>query len=177
MTSLREKFEAWYIGLMVQHGFSPPSDLKSLEGEHGDYREHAFLHGCWMGYQGAVKARNPSPEDFIVWPDGFSCERSELSQFNHRSDDYELVRAGSGVHQLLSDLMAPAPTLDEERAAHDEQAFQDECMMTVEIDGQHHQRRIDHMDHTGQQVPALFDGEEAMYTLDGAVIIIRTHVP
>lgn len=28
---------------------------------------------------------------WVIWPDNFMCELSELSQFQHRSDDYKII--------------------------------------------------------------------------------------
>lgn len=33
----------------------------------------------------------PSDDDLIVWPDGTTCYRSELSEFGYMSDDYEVI--------------------------------------------------------------------------------------
>ena len=30
-------------------------------------------------------------DDLIIWPCGEWCFRSELHQFNHKSDDYEVI--------------------------------------------------------------------------------------
>ena len=32
-----------------------------------------------------------SPEDYIRWPDGTVCYRSELWGYQHKSDDYEVI--------------------------------------------------------------------------------------
>lgn len=36
-----------------------------------------------------------SPDDVIVWPCGTWCHRYEISQFAHKSDDFQVLRAGS----------------------------------------------------------------------------------
>lgn len=36
-----------------------------------------------------------SPEDLIIWPCGIWCHRFELSDFSHKSDDYEVIQAGT----------------------------------------------------------------------------------
>lgn len=42
-------------------------------------------------------------DDLIVWSDGTVCMGSELHQMAHMSDDYEVVKPGTGVYQLVSD--------------------------------------------------------------------------
>lgn len=47
-------------------------------------------------------------DDLIVWPDGHWCRREELGGMGHRSDDFEVVRVGTGVHQALFDAAVPS---------------------------------------------------------------------
>lgn len=44
-------------------------------------------------------------DDMAVWADGTWCYGHELHEMTHMSDDYEVVKLGSGVYQLLSDLI------------------------------------------------------------------------
>lgn len=44
----------------------------------------------------------PSNEDLVVWPDGEWCYREELNQMTYKSDDYEIVMIGTGVHQAIT---------------------------------------------------------------------------
>lgn len=37
----------------------------------------------------------PDPEDVILWPDYTWCWRHELSEMNHKSDDFQIVYAGT----------------------------------------------------------------------------------
>lgn len=41
------------------------------------------------------------PDDLIVWPDGTRCTRAELDEMRHRSDDFELIPAGSAKWEEL----------------------------------------------------------------------------
>ena len=48
----------------------------------------------------------PSGDDLIVWPDGTTCYRSELSEFGYMSDDYEVIPYGTErYHALTKDLV------------------------------------------------------------------------
>lgn len=40
-------------------------------------------------------------EDLIVWPDGTQCYRSEMGEYTHKSDDYEVVAFGSVRYNQL----------------------------------------------------------------------------
>lgn len=42
--------------------------------------------------------------DLIVWADGTVCMGGELHQMTHMSDDYEVIKPGTGVYQLVSDV-------------------------------------------------------------------------
>lgn len=42
-----------------------------------------------------------SSEDLVVWPDGTTCFHHELSQFGHKSDDYEVVPQGTALYDEL----------------------------------------------------------------------------
>lgn len=33
----------------------------------------------------------PCGEDLLIWPDGTECNRSELAEFTHKSDDYMVI--------------------------------------------------------------------------------------
>lgn len=35
--------------------------------------------------------RPTNPDDLVIWPDGTKCMRYELPDFQHMSDDYEIV--------------------------------------------------------------------------------------
>jgi hypothetical protein len=37
----------------------------------------------------------PDQDDVILWPCGEWCYRYELEEFNHKSDDYEVIAFGS----------------------------------------------------------------------------------
>ena len=43
----------------------------------------------------------PCSDDLILWPCGTWCYRHELSEFTHKSDDYEEVVFGSARYELL----------------------------------------------------------------------------
>lgn len=45
------------------------------------------------------KAR-PSPDDVILWPDDSWCYRHELAEFNHKSDDYEVLAVGASAYAV-----------------------------------------------------------------------------
>jgi hypothetical protein len=36
-----------------------------------------------------------SPDDVLIWPCGTYCQRYQLAEHGHLSDDYELLKAGS----------------------------------------------------------------------------------
>lgn len=40
-------------------------------------------------------------DDLIVWPDGTQCFRSEMAEYTHMSDDYEVVSFGSVRYNQL----------------------------------------------------------------------------
>jgi hypothetical protein len=42
-------------------------------------------------------------EDLIVWADGTWCYRYELEEMTYMSDDYEVVRFGTGRHEALTE--------------------------------------------------------------------------
>jgi hypothetical protein len=46
--------------------------------------------------------QTPSPDDIILWPDDFHCFRSELSEFNDKSDDYRVVYFGTAEWNELA---------------------------------------------------------------------------
>ena len=58
---------------------TPPASSDSSSGLAAD----SALVGC------------SSPDDVIVWPCGTWCHRYELSQFYDKSDDFQVLRAGS----------------------------------------------------------------------------------
>jgi len=41
------------------------------------------------------------PDDLIVWPCGTQCFRSEVAEYTHMSDDYEVVSFGSVRYNQL----------------------------------------------------------------------------
>ncbi len=43
-----------------------------------------------------------NPDDLIVWANGNYCRGYELADMTDASDDFEVVRYGTGVHLLLS---------------------------------------------------------------------------
>lgn len=55
-----------------------------------------------------------NPDDVIRWPDDSWCYRHELAEFNHKSDDYEVLAVGTpayAVHQAReAPRSRPAPT-------------------------------------------------------------------
>lgn len=53
---------------------------------------------------GLVPCYNNCPDDLIIWPCGTQCFRSELPEFTHKSDDYEVVSFGSVRYNQLVDL-------------------------------------------------------------------------
>ena len=50
----------------------------------------------------AQQLSEPSGDDLIVWPDGTTCYRSELSEFGHMSDDYEVIPFGTERYIALT---------------------------------------------------------------------------
>lgn len=48
-----------------------------------------------MTFDQPLPLRLPDSEDLLIWADGTWCYRYELSEFNHMSDDYELVEFDS----------------------------------------------------------------------------------
>ena len=49
-----------------------------------------------------------SPDDICMWPDGTWCYRSELSEYSHMSDDYEVYPEGSQIWAAVTDDWAGA---------------------------------------------------------------------
>ena len=48
-------------------------------------------------------------DDIIVWPDGFWCFRYQLHEFNHLSDDYQVLKDDSEEHrEFLEELSSQA---------------------------------------------------------------------
>ena len=43
-----------------------------------------------------------NPDDIVIWPDAYWCFASELSEHNHRSDDYQIVRVNTAKWQELT---------------------------------------------------------------------------
>lgn len=41
------------------------------------------------------------PDDVFRWPDGVWCYRTELDEYGHKSDDYELIKFGSSEWDRL----------------------------------------------------------------------------
>ena len=52
------------------------------------------------------KPQKTSPDDFILWPCGSHCLRSELGDFSHQSDDYLVMFDGTPEHDAFLDLLA-----------------------------------------------------------------------
>ena len=46
--------------------------------------------------------RKRSGDDLVVWPDGTTCFYSELSGFNHKSDDFQILTEGSPEWELVA---------------------------------------------------------------------------
>lgn len=50
-----------------------------------------------------------SVDDFVVWPCGTWCYRSELPQMIHKSDDFEIIPAFSDDwHEFIPELLVPS---------------------------------------------------------------------
>ena len=61
------------------------------------------------------------PNDVILWPCGTWCYREELHEFGHKSDDYEVIPAGSIRARDIAldphiDGVVPIPVTDAEQA-------------------------------------------------------------
>lgn len=56
---IRIEFEEWYRALFMRNRESEltPERMIELRGAFGDYRGYGFMHGCWIGWQGARGAR------------------------------------------------------------------------------------------------------------------------
>lgn len=60
-----------------------------------------FAHGdktnfCCIVIRVAVAAPAPaSPDDVLFWPCNTWCYRSQLAEFSHLSDDFQVIKAGS----------------------------------------------------------------------------------
>ena len=55
---LRIEFELWYLAKWRATSWGRPEDktieaVIAMRGSYGDYRDFAYLHGCWVGYCGA----------------------------------------------------------------------------------------------------------------------------
>lgn len=37
----------------------------------------------------------PGAEDFLIWPCGTYCQRYQLAEYSHLSDDYQVLKAGT----------------------------------------------------------------------------------
>ena len=50
---IRQVFEQWFSqqNLRVTGNDISPADMQKLRGESGDYNKHAYMHGCWIGWQ------------------------------------------------------------------------------------------------------------------------------
>lgn len=46
--------------------------------------------------------RPASPDDILRWPDGHWCFRSDLADFGHKSDDYEVLTEDHPEYPLLT---------------------------------------------------------------------------
>lgn len=55
-----------------------------------------------FGAQRQAAATDTSSEDILLWADGTSCFRHELSEMTHISDDYEVIKFGTTEHDRLS---------------------------------------------------------------------------
>lgn len=49
------------------------------------------------------------PDDVILWPDDTWCYRHELAEFNHKSDDYEVLAVGTPAYEAHQGREAPRP--------------------------------------------------------------------
>ena len=57
----RADFEAWYVEHFKKHTGRKDFTLEvmqSMRGLHNDYRENAYLHGLWIGYQAALQSQS-----------------------------------------------------------------------------------------------------------------------
>ena len=89
-----------------------PTDLITFPRSafHGDadlFAHASLLHTLLK--QHLERNRGVAPDDLLVWPDGTFCYGDELGEMRYMSDDFEIVRAGSGSHQLLSNYLDPLP--------------------------------------------------------------------
>ncbi|PVZ56545.1 hypothetical protein C9422_18655 [Pseudomonas sp. B1(2018)] len=50
---VRQSFEQWFAlrNLHVTGNHLTLADMQMLRGPSGDYNKHAYMHGCWIGWQ------------------------------------------------------------------------------------------------------------------------------
>lgn len=66
-------------------------------------------------YNNHHSPRAIKPDDLIVWADSTWCFRYELSQYNHMSNDYSVIKADSKEWlAFISDILAPTETTPRE---------------------------------------------------------------
>lgn len=51
-----------------------------------------WIEGSQMALYKFAESLLDDGEDYLLWPDGTYCERHELEQMNHMSDDYAVVK-------------------------------------------------------------------------------------
>ena len=49
--------------------------------------------GVFMSYESFICTQLNSDDDVFLWPDSVWCYRTELNDFSHKSDDYEILYA------------------------------------------------------------------------------------
>lgn len=54
---------------------------------------------------GLVPRYNNCPDDLIIWPCGTQCFRSELPEFTHMSDDYEVIGPSNERYAALCETL------------------------------------------------------------------------
>jgi len=59
------------------------------------------------------------PDDICLWADGTFCSRSELNEFSHMSDDYEVLSYGTSQWDSFTQA-ADALSPEELKAWHQE---------------------------------------------------------
>ncbi|EJM92431.1 hypothetical protein [Pseudomonas sp. GM67] len=59
---VRQSFEQWFAlrNLHVTGNDLTLAEMMKLRGPSGDYNKHAYMHGCWIGWQ-ACNAQKSQP--------------------------------------------------------------------------------------------------------------------
>ena len=100
----RMEARPWSNGKTVTYRYHPvggkPINL-------GTDREQALRKVLDMN--GEVSEMSNGPDDVILWPDDTWCYRHELAEFNHKSDDYEVLAVGTPAYEAHQGREAPRP--------------------------------------------------------------------